>query len=98
MEFAQTVGQSKCKFQINLIHKPTCLPQAILKVMNSNLTFPHDCHYRRHISAGVKHLFGLKIHCGSRDGEGNAGSMCLYDPVMHVLQRGQQVQLFVCPS
>lgn len=44
MEFAQTVGQSKCKFQINLIRKPTCLPQAILKVMESYLTFPLDCH------------------------------------------------------
>lgn len=60
MEFAQTVGQSKCKFQINLIHKPTCLLQAILKVMKSNLTLLHDCH------RGDTFLLVLSIYLSSK--------------------------------
>lgn len=85
MEFAQTVAQSKCKFQINLIHKPTCLLQAILKVMKSNLTFPHDCHPGDTFSASVKHLFGLKTHCESSGGKEGVGYICEYSFIMHVL-------------
>lgn len=64
MEFAQTLGQSKCKFQVNLIHKPTCLPLAILKVMKSNFTFPHDCHIRDTVQPGLSIYLALKLIAG----------------------------------
>lgn len=56
-----TLGQSKCKFQVNLIHKTTCLPQAILKVMKRNLTFPHDCHIRDTVQPGLSVYLASKI-------------------------------------
>lgn len=95
MEFAQTVGQSKCKFQINLIHKPTCLLQAILKVMKSNLTFLHDCHI------GDTFLLVRSIYLASKLVVGpvaaREGRMCVYGLVIRVLPRVLAVLLLWVP-
>lgn len=77
MEFAQTVGQSKCKFQINLIHKPTCLPQAILKVMKSNLTFPSDCHTGDTFLLVSSIYLASKLIVGSVTAKGSVEYMCI---------------------
>lgn len=86
MEFAQTVGQSKCKFQINLIHKATCLPQAILKVMKSNSTFPHDCHTGDIFQPGLSILFGLKNSLWVQYRKQGVGYMGISGLIIHVLQ------------
>ena len=64
MEIAQTPSQSKCKFQVNLIPKPTCLPQTILKVMKSNFTFPHDFPIRNTVQPGLSIYLVSKLIAG----------------------------------